>query len=90
MVRAKEEGFEGGNYNDHSRTLHSSREERRERRERHRREERCERRYKREEDRMDELDMGKCKIPPFGGNCKLEVYIDWELKVEQMITSFDI
>ncbi|RDX68984.1 hypothetical protein CR513_51960, partial [Mucuna pruriens] len=37
----------------------------------------------RDEERRDiDLDVGKCKIPPFVGNYKLEVYIDWELKVE--------
>ncbi|RDY11899.1 hypothetical protein CR513_03378, partial [Mucuna pruriens] len=29
--------------------------------------------------------MGKCKIPPFLGNCELEVYVDWELKVEKIL-----
>ncbi|RDX65182.1 hypothetical protein CR513_56186, partial [Mucuna pruriens] len=79
----------GGNYIDHNRSSRSSREERCDRRDRHerherdRRDERCESRDRRVDDRRDELDMGKCKIPPFVGNCKLEVYIDWELKVEQ-------
>ncbi|RDY12111.1 hypothetical protein CR513_03136, partial [Mucuna pruriens] len=57
--------------------------------ERHKREKRRERRYRREDMRGD-LDLGKCKIPQFGGDCKLKVYIDWELKVEQLITSFDV
>ncbi|RDX87479.1 hypothetical protein CR513_31037, partial [Mucuna pruriens] len=33
--------------------------------------------------------MGKCKIPPFLGNCKPEVYLDWELKVEQILGCFE-
>ncbi|RDX97126.1 hypothetical protein CR513_20145, partial [Mucuna pruriens] len=61
-----------------------------ERRERHRREEKSERRYRREEDRRDDLDLGKCKIARFIGDCMLEVYIDWVLKVEQLITSFGV
>ncbi|RDY09315.1 hypothetical protein CR513_06317, partial [Mucuna pruriens] len=67
-----------------------SREERRERHERHRRDEKRERRDRREEDRRDKLEMRKCKIPQFVRNCKPEIYIDWELKVEQVISSFDI
>ncbi|RDX94944.1 hypothetical protein CR513_22604, partial [Mucuna pruriens] len=52
--------------------------------------------HRRDEERRDEgkgdadLDVGKCKILLFEGNYKPEVYIDWELKVEQMITSFGI
>ncbi|RDY00304.1 hypothetical protein CR513_16538, partial [Mucuna pruriens] len=53
--------------------------------ERYRKEERRERRYRREEDRRDDLDLGKCKIPQFVRDCKPE-----ELKVEQLITSFSV
>ncbi|RDY09228.1 hypothetical protein CR513_06437, partial [Mucuna pruriens] len=77
LSRSKEEGSEGGNYNDPNRNSRSSREERHERHDRHRRDERCERRDKRQEDRRDE-------------DYNLEIYIDWELKVKQMITFFDI
>ncbi|RDY08869.1 hypothetical protein CR513_06837, partial [Mucuna pruriens] len=71
---AKEESV--GSHSNHSRSSYSSREERRERHERHRTKERRERRYRREEDRRDGLDLGKCTIPPFVGNCKPEIYID--------------
>ncbi|RDX81041.1 hypothetical protein CR513_38337, partial [Mucuna pruriens] len=80
----KEEDFGGGNYSNHSRSSQSSREERRKRHEKNKREERHERRDRKEEDRRDELDMGKCKIPSFLGSYKPELYIDWELKVEQV------
>ncbi|RDX90706.1 hypothetical protein CR513_27409, partial [Mucuna pruriens] len=30
--------------------------------------------------------MSKWKIPPFLRNCKLDFYIDWELKVKQVVT----
>ncbi|RDY14576.1 hypothetical protein CR513_00341, partial [Mucuna pruriens] len=83
LSKAKKDGFGEGNYNDHNKSSRSSR--RRERHERNRREERHERRERREEDRRDELDTRKCKIPPFVWNSKPE-----ELKVEQVITSFDI
>ncbi|RDY12855.1 hypothetical protein CR513_02282, partial [Mucuna pruriens] len=83
LHRAKDKGFRGGNYNDHSKSSRSFREERREGHERNKREERHKRCYKGEEDRKDELDMGKCKIPQFVGNHNPKVYIDWELKVEQ-------
>ncbi|RDY02959.1 hypothetical protein CR513_13517, partial [Mucuna pruriens] len=90
LGRAKEDDSRGENYSVHNRRSRSSREEMCEKHERNRREERSERRDRREEDRRDELDMSKCKKPPFLGNCKLKFYIDWELKVEQVITSFDI
>ncbi|RDX83364.1 hypothetical protein CR513_35726, partial [Mucuna pruriens] len=34
--------------------------------------------------------MSKCKIPPFLGNCKPEVYADWELKVEKILSCFNL
>ncbi|RDX93229.1 hypothetical protein CR513_24542, partial [Mucuna pruriens] len=74
LSRIKEDGSSGGNYSDHSRSSRSSRKERHVRHERNRREERCERRDRREKDRRDELDMRKCKIPLFLGNCKPELY----------------
>ncbi|RDX82240.1 hypothetical protein CR513_37000, partial [Mucuna pruriens] len=76
LSRVKEKGVRG--HNDHSRKPYSSKEEKRVRHERHRREER------------DDLDLGKCKIPRFVGDCKLKVYIDWELKVEQLMTNFGV
>ncbi|RDX95949.1 hypothetical protein CR513_21458, partial [Mucuna pruriens] len=79
LSRAKKKGV--GGHNSHSRSSYSSKEERHER---HRRERGCEGRYKREEDRSDNLDLGKCKIPQLGDS-KLE-----ELKVEQLITSLGI
>ncbi|RDX97772.1 hypothetical protein CR513_19414, partial [Mucuna pruriens] len=90
LSRAKADGYGGGNYIDHSRSSQSFREERHERHERNMREERHERHDKREKDSKEELDMSKCKILPFLGNCKPEFYIYWELKVKQVITSFDI
>ncbi|RDX83288.1 hypothetical protein CR513_35816, partial [Mucuna pruriens] len=53
-----------------------------ERHERNRREERHVRHDRREKDRREELDMRKCEILPFLGNCKPKIYIHWELKVE--------
>ncbi|RDX63040.1 hypothetical protein CR513_58567, partial [Mucuna pruriens] len=38
----------------------------------------------------EKLDMCMCKILPFLGDCKLEEYIDWELKVDQIVSSFDL
>ncbi|RDY08929.1 hypothetical protein CR513_06787, partial [Mucuna pruriens] len=85
--KSQKDGYGGGNYSDHSRSSRSFKEERRERHERNRREEMCERHDRRKEDRMNKLDISKCKTPSFLGNCKLEFYIDWELKVEQVVTS---
>ncbi|RDX69095.1 hypothetical protein CR513_51841, partial [Mucuna pruriens] len=84
LSRAKEDGYGEGNYSDHSKSSRSSKEER------HERHERRERHDRSEEDRRGDLDMSKCKLPPFLWNYKLEFYIDWELKVEQVVTSFDI
>ncbi|RDX98103.1 hypothetical protein CR513_19030, partial [Mucuna pruriens] len=86
------DGVEGGNYSDRNRSSWSYKEERHERHERNRQEERGgrhERCDRREEDRRDELDMSKCKIPTFLRNCKPEFYIDWELKVEQESKSME-
>ncbi|RDX63352.1 hypothetical protein CR513_58226, partial [Mucuna pruriens] len=85
---SQEEGV--GGHSGHSRSFHSSKEGRRERHERHRREKRHERQYKREEDRRDDLDLGKCKIPQFLGDCKPKVYIDLEPTVEKLITNFGV
>ncbi|RDY03257.1 hypothetical protein CR513_13175, partial [Mucuna pruriens] len=43
-----------------------------------------------EKPRDEELETSKCKIPPFLGNCKPEVYVDWELKVEQILGCFNL
>ncbi|RDY13946.1 hypothetical protein CR513_01068, partial [Mucuna pruriens] len=54
---------------------------------RNRREERRERHgWKGEEPKGDELDMSKYKIVSFLGNCKLEVYVDWEPKFVRLVT----
>ncbi|RDX75565.1 hypothetical protein CR513_44536, partial [Mucuna pruriens] len=62
----------------------SSRFQRSERHKRHERHERHERhgRYRRtrKEPRREELDNMKCKIPSFLGDCKLDSYLNWELK----------
>ncbi|RDX91692.1 hypothetical protein CR513_26282, partial [Mucuna pruriens] len=73
-----------------SRTLRRRRSKRRERDERNNTEVSHERnRMGRENPRREKLDMGKCKIPLLLDNSKSEVYLDWELKVEQILGCFD-
>ncbi|RDX71579.1 hypothetical protein CR513_49050, partial [Mucuna pruriens] len=43
-----------------------------------------------EEQREEEIDMTKCKIPSFLGNCKPEIYVDWELKVKKIMGYFNL
>ncbi|RDY05610.1 hypothetical protein CR513_10528, partial [Mucuna pruriens] len=42
-----------------------------------------------EEPKWEEVDMAKYKIPQFLGNCK-PLYLDWELKEEQILGCFDL
>ncbi|RDX88679.1 hypothetical protein CR513_29698, partial [Mucuna pruriens] len=59
--------------------------------EKNRREERRERHGRRgEEPREEELHMFECKISQFLGDCKSNEYIDWELMVDQIVSSFDL
>ncbi|RDX80338.1 hypothetical protein CR513_39126, partial [Mucuna pruriens] len=55
----------------------SSRSQRSERHERHGRQMRA-----REEPGREELDIMKCKRPPFLGDCKPYSYLNWELKMD--------
>ncbi|RDX75048.1 hypothetical protein CR513_45123, partial [Mucuna pruriens] len=74
-----------------SRSSLGERRERHRRVKRNRREERRERHGRKgEETREEEIDMSKCKIHPFLWNCKLEVYMDWELKVEKILGCFNL
>ncbi|RDX73320.1 hypothetical protein CR513_47094, partial [Mucuna pruriens] len=45
---------------------------------------------KKEEPKEEEVDMTKCKIPPFFGNCDSDTYLDRELKVEQILNYFNL
>ncbi|RDY01005.1 hypothetical protein CR513_15732, partial [Mucuna pruriens] len=89
-----EESFEEGNYSEVSRSSRFSLGERCERQgrmERNRREERKVSHWRRGEEQTEEkLDMRKYKIPPFLGNCKLKIYVDWELKVEKIVGCFSL
>ncbi|RDY03217.1 hypothetical protein CR513_13222, partial [Mucuna pruriens] len=93
-LHESEGSFKEGNYSEISGSSQSTRRERHERQERverYRREERREIRGTRgEEQRREKLDMSKCKILPFLGNSKPKVYVDWELKVEQILSCFDV
>ncbi|RDX73452.1 hypothetical protein CR513_46946, partial [Mucuna pruriens] len=85
--------YDEGHYSERSessRTLRRERSEIQERVERNNREE-CHERNKRGREELvrEKLDIGKCKIPPFLGNCKPKVYLDWELKVEHILGCFD-
>ncbi|RDX91636.1 hypothetical protein CR513_26358, partial [Mucuna pruriens] len=88
-IHESEGNFEEGNYSKGSMTSWYSLGERHERQvrvERNRRKERRERHGRRgEEQRREELDMSKCKILPFLGNCKLE-----KLKYEQTLGCFNL
>ncbi|RDX80078.1 hypothetical protein CR513_39410, partial [Mucuna pruriens] len=42
------------------------------------------------EPREEELPTSKCKIPSFLGDCKPNEYVDWELMVDQIVSSFDL
>ncbi|RDX93074.1 hypothetical protein CR513_24718, partial [Mucuna pruriens] len=92
-MHASEGSFEEGNCSEVSRSSQSSLGERCERQvrvERNRREEMRERHDRIEEPRKEELDISKCKIPPFLGNFKCMVYVDWGLKVEQILGYFNL
>ncbi|RDX97902.1 hypothetical protein CR513_19263, partial [Mucuna pruriens] len=43
----------------------------------------------REGSKREKLDTMKCKIPSFFGDCKLDSYLNWELKVDQIFECFD-
>ncbi|RDX98244.1 hypothetical protein CR513_18854, partial [Mucuna pruriens] len=86
-IHESERSFEARNYSEGTRSSWSSlgdRCERQVRVERNRREERRERQSR------EELDMCKCKILPLLGNCNPEVYVDWELKVKQILGCFNL
>ncbi|RDY13805.1 hypothetical protein CR513_01222, partial [Mucuna pruriens] len=93
-LHESEGSFDEGHYSersDSSRTSRGGRHERQERLKRYGRDERRERHGRRkDEPGREKLDLGKCKILPFLGNCKSEVYVDYELKVEQMLSCFDM
>ncbi|RDX82571.1 hypothetical protein CR513_36620, partial [Mucuna pruriens] len=84
----------GRNSSDSGRNSWSSKSERHEKHDKKKRsgreekKERYERR--REEPKEEEMDMTKCKIPLFFGNCNLDKYVNWELKVEQILNYFNL